>query len=105
MRVLGLTSPEPFAGAEDWRRIADWIPGFDASPRLFVVAPAGTPAGVVARLEREVIAAISDAEVVQGLSKQGAVARQRSASELARDIAEELDRWDRLVRDAGIVLG
>lgn len=105
MRVLGLTSPEPFAGAEDWRRIADWIPGFDASPRLFVVAPAGTPAAVVARLEREVIAAISDADVVQGLSKQGAVARQRSASELARDIAEELDRWDRLVRDAGIVLG
>ncbi|MFM7571244.1 MAG: Bug family tripartite tricarboxylate transporter substrate binding protein [Betaproteobacteria bacterium] len=105
MRVLGLTSPEPFAGAEDWRRIADWIPGFDASPRLFVLAPAGTPAGVVTRLEREVIAAISDTEVVQGLSKQGAVARQRSAAELARDITEELDRWDRLVRDAGIVLG
>jgi len=105
MRVLGLTSPEPFAGAEDWRRIADWIPGFDASPRLFVLAPAGTPAGVVTRLEREVIAAISDTEVVQGLSKQGAVARRRSAAELARDITEELDRWDRLVRDAGIVLG
>jgi len=105
MRVLGLTSPEPFTGAEDWRRIADWIPGFDASPRLFVLAPAGTPAGVVTRLEREVIAAISDTEVVQGLSKQGAVARRRSAAELARDITEELDRWDRLVRDAGIVLG
>ncbi len=105
MRVLGLTSPEPFAGAEDWRRVADWLPGFDASPRLFVLAPAGTPAPVLARLEHEVTSAIGDPEVSQGLSKQGAVARQRGASALARDIAEELERWDKLVRDAGIVLG
>jgi hypothetical protein len=33
------------------------------------------------------------------------VARQRGAAALARDIAEELERWDKLVRDAGIVLG
>lgn len=105
MRVLGLTSPEPFAGAEDWRRVADWLPGFDASPRLFVLAPAGTPAPVLARLEHEVTSAIGDADVVAGLSKQGAVARQRGAAALARDIAEELERWDKLVRDAGIVLG
>lgn len=105
MRVLGLTSPEPFAGAEDWRRVADWLPGFDASPRLFVLAPAGTPATVLARLEHEVTSAIGDPEVSQGLSKQGAVARQRGAAALARDIAEELERWDKLVRDAGIVLG
>ena len=105
MRVLGLTSPEPFAGAEDWRRVADWLPGFDASPRLFVLAPAGTPAAVLARLEHEVTSAIGDPEVSQGLSKQGAVARQRGAAALALDIAEELERWDKLVRDAGIVLG
>ena len=105
MRVLGLTSPEPFAGAEDWRRVADWLPGFDASPRLFVLAPAGTPAAVLARLEHEVTSAIGDSEVSQGLSKQGAVARQRGAAALALDIAEELERWDKLVRDAGIVLG
>ena len=104
MRVLGLTSPEPFAGADDWRRVADWLPNFDASPRLFVLAPAGTPAPVLARLEREVMAAMGDTEVVQGLSKQGAVARLRGASALAADIAEELERWDKLVRDAGIVL-
>ncbi len=104
IRVLGLTSPEPFAGADDWRRVADWLPNFDASPRLFVLARAGTPAPIIARLEREVMAAIGDAEVVQGLSKQGAVARLRGASALASDIAEELERWDKLVRDAGIVL-
>lgn len=104
MRVLGLTSPEPFAGATDWRRIADWLPGFDASPRLFVLAPGGTPAPIVTRLEQELLAALADTEVVEGLSKQGAVARRRGASELARDIIEELDRWESLVRDAGIVL-
>ncbi len=104
MRVLGLTSPEPFAGASDWRRISEWLPGFDASPRLFVLSPAGTPAAVIARLERELLAALADAEVVDGLSKQGAVARRRGAGELAQDIAEELQRWEALIRDAGIVI-
>lgn len=104
MRVLGLTSPEPFAGASDWRRIAQWLPGFDASPRLFVLAPAATPAGVIGRLEQELLSALGDAEVVESLSKQGAVGRRRGASELAKDIAEELQRWDGLVRDAGIVI-
>ena len=98
------SSDLPFAGADDWRRVADWLPSFDASPRLFVLAPAGTPAPVLARLEREVMAGMGDTEVVQGLSKQGAVARLRGASALAADIAEELERWDKLVRDAGIVL-
>lgn len=104
MRVLGLTSPEPFAGASDWRRVSEWISGFDASPRLFVLAPSATPSAVVGRLEQELLSALADAEVIDGLSKQGAVARRRGAAQLGQDIAEELQRWEGLVRDAGIVI-
>lgn len=103
IRVLGLTSPDKLPGA-DWRAIADWLPGFDASPRLFVLAPANTPAAVVARLESELGKAIADPAAAEDLSKQGFVPAFRSSKELTGDIAQELERWEALIRKSGIVL-
>ena len=45
IRVLGLTSPDKLEGATDWRPIADWLPGFDSSPRLFLLASCRHDAG------------------------------------------------------------
>jgi tripartite-type tricarboxylate transporter receptor subunit TctC len=104
IRVLGLTSPDKLEGAGDWRAIADWLPGFDASPRLFVLAPSATPRAVVARLETEIAKALNDPALVQNLSKQGFVSAYRSSSELGPAMAEELERWTALIQKSGIVL-
>lgn len=104
IRVLGLTSPDKLEGAADWRPIADWLPGFDASPRLFLLAPSGTPQPIVARLESEVAKALKDPNVSQNLVKQGFITTFRPGPELRNEMATELDRWTELIQKSGIVL-
>ena len=104
IRVLGLTSPDKLPDTPEWRAIADWLPGFDASPRLFVLAPAGTPAPVRERLERETMAAVNAAAVREKLVRQGVIPTPRSAVALAADMRAELERWGALIRQANITL-
>lgn len=104
IRVIGLTSPDKLEGAADWRAIADWLPGFDASPRLFLLAPSGTPKDLVGRLEKEVARTLNDPAVAQNLSKQGFITTYRPAGELKEGMEEELERWTTLIRKSGIVL-
>ena len=104
IRVIGVTSPHPLRDAPGWRPIADWLPGFDASPRLFLLAPAGTPAEVVARIDAGARKALGDPAVVETLTKQGAIPSPGSSEELARDMHAELDRWEKLVRQANVSL-
>jgi len=104
IRVLGLTSPEKLEGAADWRPIADWLPGFDSSPRLFLLASSGTTPEVVARLEGEVAKALKDPAVAQNLLKQGFITTFRPGTELRSEMEKELDRWTELIQKTGIVL-
>jgi tripartite-type tricarboxylate transporter receptor subunit TctC len=104
LRVLGLTSPDKLEGAADWRPIAEWLPGFDASPRLFLLAHADTPKAIVARLESEIAKALKDPAVAENLTKQGFITTFRPGAELRGEMAKELDQWTELIRKTGIVL-
>lgn len=101
LRALGMTSPVKLPGAE-WRAVADWLPGFDASPRLFLIAPAGTPEPILVRLDKETRAALTDGVVRETLLKQGAVPMPATRAELIKTLPVELDRWSTLIRSANI---
>jgi tripartite-type tricarboxylate transporter receptor subunit TctC len=104
IRVIGLTSPHKLRDAPHWRPIADWLPGFDASPRLFLLAPAGTPQAVVRRIDAETRKALADPAVIETLTKQGVVPAAGSSEALARDLRVEVERWEGLIRQAKITL-
>lgn len=104
IRVIGVTSPHVLRDAPNWRAIADWLPGFDASPRLFLLAPAGTSAEAVQRVDTETRKALAEPSVVETLTKQGAIPSPASSEELGRTMRSELDRWDKLVRQANVTL-
>ena len=104
LRVLGMTSPVKLPGA-DWRAVAEWLPGFDASPRLFLLAPGGTPAAVIERLDSQSRLAIEVPAVSDTLMKQGAVPAPGTGGQLAEQLKAELTRWDELIRRNGIVIG
>ena len=104
VRVIGITSPHKLRDAPHWRPIADWLPGFDASPRLFLLAPAGTPAAAVRRIDEETRKALADPAVIETLIKQGVVPTSGSSEALARDLRAEVERWEKLIREAKITL-
>jgi tripartite-type tricarboxylate transporter receptor subunit TctC len=101
IRAIALTSPVKLAGAPDWPALADTLPGFDASPRLFVLAPAGTPAAVVSRLEAALKAMLAKPAVLEALAGQGATAAPASAQELGALMVADLRKWGQVARESG----
>jgi tripartite-type tricarboxylate transporter receptor subunit TctC len=69
-----------------------------------LVAPAGTPPAIVARIQRDVAAVAADPEVGAKLQAFGIVATSSTPSEFDRYFRSELERWSTVFRDSGITL-
>lgn len=102
LRTIALTTGQRLASVPDWPALAETLPGFDAAPRLFLLAPAGTPRAVVQRLSDAVRAALAARDLIEGFEKQGASAMPMSADELGSNMAAEVGRWAAVARDSGI---
>ena len=101
LRPLALTSPVNVAGA-DWPPLADTLPGFDASPRLFILGPAGTSEEIVTKLNDLLKAALTSTDLLDAFTAQGAFADWSTPRALGARMAEETRRWVQIARDAGI---
>ncbi len=77
------------------------LPGFEAITWHGVVVPAGTPAAIIARLNREIVAILHLPEVVERLSGQGAEALGSTPEEFAAYIKSESAKWAKVVRESG----
>ena len=102
LRAIAVTSPQRVPSVPEWPTMAETLPGFSAAPRVFVVAPPGTPAPVVQKLSTAIRAAVTSRDVEESFAKQGASPAPGSPAELSAQIAEEVKRWAAVVRDAGI---
>lgn len=80
------------------------VPDYDASVWLALLAPAGTPPDVVARLNAEVARLMRDPETRKTLHDAGVEVTPPTPEEMSAHMAQELARWGRLVRDTGIKL-
>jgi tripartite-type tricarboxylate transporter receptor subunit TctC len=78
------------------------VPGFEASSWFGIVAPAATPREIIARLHATLVRTIGDKEVSQRLLSQGMEPVLNTPEQFAQRIREELPRWGKLVRAAGI---
>jgi len=74
------------------------VPDFDVALRYGLVAPAGTPAPVIARLNKELNAALALPDVQKRLANEGADALPGSPADFAADIDKEEKKWSALVR-------
>ncbi len=78
------------------------VPGMDFSNWFGVFAPAGAPADVVARLNRELNAIVKDPEVVAALARSGAEVVGSTPAQFAKVIRDEHDNWKAVIQRAGI---
>ncbi len=76
--------------------------GFDIPAWFGLFAPAGTPKEIIARLNAEMVKVMARAEVKQQLSSMGIDAFTSTPEELGDYVKSEIQKWARLVRDAGI---
>ena len=78
------------------------LKGFDATAWVGLLAPAKVPRNVVVKVNRDVRAVLADAEVRKQLEARGLEALSSTPEELARHIGVEIDRWDKVIKDAGV---
>jgi tripartite-type tricarboxylate transporter receptor subunit TctC len=80
------------------------LKGFEASSWFGMVAPAKTPRPVVARLNREIVRALAEAELQQRFTNLGARLAPNSPEEFSAFIKSERTKWEKIVRGANITL-
>ncbi|MFW7340908.1 tripartite tricarboxylate transporter substrate binding protein [Pollutimonas sp. H1-120] len=103
LRPLAITSSRRSSLIPDLPTVAEaGLPEFEVSTWFAFLAPAGTPAEIVSRLNAEMVKALADAEVKKKLSVQGLTTIGSSPEQLAAYIQKEIQKWGRVVKTAGI---
>ena len=103
LRALGVTSLARSTAAPDIPAIAEaGFPGFEAVTWIGAVAPAGVPAGIVLRLNREFVDIMRAADLREKLLKEGAEPMTDTPEHFAAYIRSEIEKWAGVVRLAGI---
>jgi tripartite-type tricarboxylate transporter receptor subunit TctC len=77
------------------------LPGFAAYVWLGLMAPKGTPAAIIERLNREVKAALTAPEVKAYFNDSGIEMAGSSPAEMDAYFREERDRWARVIKESG----
>jgi tripartite-type tricarboxylate transporter receptor subunit TctC len=103
LRALGIASTDRSALLPDVPTLSEaGLTGYEASLWFGIVAPAATPPAIVARLNREIVAALAAPEAKQALSQQGVDARASTPDALGARIRDEIVKWREVIAKAGI---
>jgi tripartite-type tricarboxylate transporter receptor subunit TctC len=103
LRALAVSSPQRLAVLPDVPTVAEsGYPGFEADQWYGLVAPAGTPAAVVARLNAEVNKALALPDVAQQLAVEGATPMPGPPQAFGDLIRREIPRWAEVVRAGNV---
>ncbi len=77
------------------------VPGYEATSWFGLLAPAGTPAPVIAKLNASILKALANPEVKKKLAEQGAEAAGEKPEQFAAFIAAETAKWGKVVKESG----
>jgi tripartite-type tricarboxylate transporter receptor subunit TctC len=101
LRPLAVTTTARFAALPEVPTVGDFVPGFEASALFGFGAPRTTPAEVVARLNTEINAGLADPRIKARLADLAGVVLAGSPADFGRLIAEETEKWGKVVRFSG----
>ena len=102
LRALAITGAQPSPLMPGLPTVAQTLPGFEVASRLAVFAPAGTPAPIVARLNREIVRVLNRPDVKQKFHDSQIEIVGDSPAALAALIKAEIATTAKLVKEAGI---
>jgi tripartite-type tricarboxylate transporter receptor subunit TctC len=104
LRVIATTSAKRVAGWENVPSLSEKMPGFDMVGWFAVVAPAGTPAATVERINRDINLALNDKDVAARIGLIGPVVDgTMSVPAVAAFLASETARWREIVKEIGVL--
>ena len=103
LRAIGITSLTPSPIAPDLIPMATAIPGYEFDLWWGLLAPAGTPAEIVNKLNQAVNQVLTKPEIKASFLREGAMVNPISPAQFADVIKGDVDRWQALAKQRGIV--
>jgi tripartite-type tricarboxylate transporter receptor subunit TctC len=102
LRALAVTTAERSAAFPEIPTIGETVPGYEASLRNGLGAPKGTPADIIAKLNAETNAGLNDPEIKAQFATLGTETVPLTPAEYGKIIAEETEKWGKVIRGANI---
>jgi len=101
LRALAVTTASRSEALPELPTVGEFVPGYEASGIGGVGAPRGTPAEIVDKLNREINAALTDPKMKLRFADLGAMALVGSSGEFGKLIADEIEKWAKVVNFSG----
>ena len=102
LRALAVTSAARSEALPDIPTVAETVPGYEASAWYGMGVPENTSAEIIGRLNKEIVAALADSTIKARLSDLGAVPMPMTPGEFGKFIADETEKWGKVIRAAHI---
>ena len=99
---LGVGELKRVSVLPDVPTVSETVPGFNIAPWVGIIAPAGTPKEIVARLEREVTAVMNEPDVVKLLTDQQVTPFPSSQADFIKLVNDDVAKWAKVIKTAGI---
>ncbi|MFL6795957.1 MAG: Bug family tripartite tricarboxylate transporter substrate binding protein [Xanthobacteraceae bacterium] len=104
LRALAVTTSVRSEVLPDVPTVAETVPGYEASAFYGIGVPAGTPAEIVDKLNKEVNAALENPRIKALLLDQGGILTPGSPAEFWKMVAEDTDKWAKVIKNGGVAL-
>jgi tripartite-type tricarboxylate transporter receptor subunit TctC len=102
LRPLAVTTATRLEVLPDIPTVGDFVPGYEASGWYGIGAPKNTPAEIVDRLHAEINAALADPKMKARFADLGGTVLPGSPADFVKLIAEETEKWGKVIRAANI---
>ena len=102
LKLLGVSTPQPSPLMPGAPTIGQSLPGYETVVWFGILAPAGTPAPVINRLNAAIAAVLADAEIQKKFMGYGCIATASTPQQFAAMIAAEVPKWKSVVATANI---
>ena len=105
IRAIGVATPQRTPVMPDVPPISDTVPGFSASSWWGIGAPHGTSADIVKALNTQINVALADATIKERFAAMGALLLGGPPDGFRKLIADETEKWGKVIKFAGISAG
>jgi tripartite-type tricarboxylate transporter receptor subunit TctC len=102
LRALAVTTTTRNPAMPELPTVAEFLPAYESSAWYGVSAPKGTPADIVEKLNKEINAGLSDSKLGARLADLGGIPLQGSSADFGKLIAEETEKWAKVIRAANL---
>jgi tripartite-type tricarboxylate transporter receptor subunit TctC len=105
LRALAVTTEKSWQGLAELPPVGESLPGYEATNWFGIVAPAKTPTETVEALNRKIVACLAEPNIVAKMATLGGEVLVSSPVQFGKLIADETEKWGRVVRTANIKAG